>query len=282
MIRKMIGWGLAQWFILSGGLKRKLKEYDGEGAILSLVGHDPTPVELEKILKWVIDHGFTFVSTDQLLDKNLPKGRKAWLTFDDGWKSFNDFIPIFEKLNVPVTVFIAPHETERGQLWTNSIMPVTSQEDFRKLYKLPLVEREQKVDEILAKIGNPRKLLTKDELIEIAKHPLITLENHTWSHLSCSHRPVEDVVEEVRKASDTLQEWTGRKCRLVCFPFGQYREDAYNAVLEMGLRPVTCEAGLMIISKVGEYRNMFREKVSFAENVCRILNAWMKVQVPDK
>ena len=54
MIRKMIGWGLAQWFILSGGLKRKLKEYDGEGAILSLVGHDPTPVELEKILKWVI------------------------------------------------------------------------------------------------------------------------------------------------------------------------------------------------------------------------------------
>lgn len=282
MIRKLMGWAVAQWFILSGKLSRQLKVYDQEGAILSLVGHDPTPQELEKLLNWVKSKGFAFVSTDDLLDGKLPKGRKAWLTFDDGWKSFKTFLPVFEKLSIPVTVFIAPHETERGQLWTNSIMSVTSQAVIREMYKLPLVEREQKVDEILTKIGNPRMLLTKDELIEIAKHPLITLENHTWSHMSCSHRPVEDVVDEVKKTNEILQEWTGRKCRLVCFPFGQYREEAYKAVLEMGLRPVTCEAGLMTIDKVGEYRNMFRENVSFAENVCRMVNAWMKVQVPDK
>lgn len=282
MIRKLIGWTIAQWFILSGKLCRQLKVYDKEGTVLSLVGHDPTPEELEKILKWVINHGFTFVSTDDLLNGNLPNGRKAWLTFDDGWKSFKNFIPIFEKLNVPATVFIAPHETERGQLWTNSIMSVVSMERIREIYKMPLCEREKVVDEILAKIGNPRKLLTNEELIELAKSEWVTLENHTWSHMSCSHRPVEDVLEEVKKTSETLQKWTGRKCRLVCFPFGQYREGAYNAVLEMGLRPVTCEAGLMTIDKVGEYRNMFRENVTFVENVCRILNAWMKVQVPDK
>lgn len=282
MIRKMIGWGLAQWFILSGGLKRKLKEYDGEGAILSLVGHDPTPVELEKILKWVIDHEFTFVSTDQLLDKNIPKGRKAWLTFDDGWTSFKSFLPIFEKLRVPVTLFVAPHETERGQIWTNSIMSAVPIERIREIYKMPLCEREKVIDEILAKIGNPRKLLTKEELIELAKCEWVTLENHTWSHMSCSHRPAEEVAGELRKTSAELKTWTGRACRLACFPFGQYREESYKAAIEMGLRPVTCEAGLMTIDKVGEYRNMFRENVTFAENICRILNAWMKVQVPDK
>lgn len=282
MIRKVIGWGIAQWFILSGARKRKLKEYDNKNTVLSLVGHDPTPEELEKILQWLIDHGFTFVSTDQLLNKNLPKGRKAWLTFDDGWTSFKSFLPIFAKLRVPVTLFVAPHETERGQIWTNSIMSAVSMERIRGIYKMPLCEREKIVDEILAKIGNPRKLLTKEELVELAKSEWVTLENHTWSHLSCSHRPVADVVEEIKKANEILQEWTGRKCRLVCFPFGQYREGSYNAVLEMGLHPVTCEAGLMTIDKVGEYRNMFRENVSFSENICRCLNSWLKVVTPDK
>lgn len=282
MIRKLTGWCVAQWFVLSGALKRKLNEYDNETMVLSIVGHDPMPEELEKILKWVINHGFTFVSTDQLLDKNLPKGRKAWLTFDDGWTSFKSFLPIFEELRVPVTLFIAPHETERGQIWTNSIMSAVSMERIREIYKMSLCEREKVTDKILAKIGNPRKLLTKDELIELAKSEWVTLENHTWSHMSCSHRPAEEVIEELKKTNMELKAWTGRMCRLACFPFGQYREGAYKAAIELGLKPVTCEAGTMTVDNVGAYRNMFRENVTFAENICRIMNAWIKVEVPDK
>lgn len=87
-LRELVGFLLAWGYILSGKRRRMLKVYDDESKVLSIVGHDPTPEMLEKILRWIIGRGFTFVSTDQLLNKDLPQGRKAWLTFDDGWKSF--------------------------------------------------------------------------------------------------------------------------------------------------------------------------------------------------
>lgn len=277
MIRKIIGWGIAQWFILSGKLRRQLKLYDQEGTILSLVGHDPTPQELEKLLSWVKSKGFTFVSTDDLLDGKLPKGRKAWLTFDDGWKSFKTFLPIFEKLNIPVTVFIAPHETERGQVWANAIKPIATKDLYQNLFAQAVEDRESFIDSKIKNDSSVRTLLTQEEIIELSKYKQITIENHTWSHLSCKHRPVDEVIKELTMCNNVLKEWVNRKCRLACYPFGMYTKEVYDATVKLGLCPVTCHPGIMTLDNIGYRRNMFREGLSFSENICRLTNAWIKI-----
>lgn len=282
MIRRLIGWLIALWFILSGKLARMLKVYDRPENVLSLVGHDPKPEDFERLLSWIIKHGFTFVSTDDLLDGTLPDGRKAWLTFDDGWLGFLNLLPILEKYNVPVTIFIAPHETERGQLWPDSIMSEVTQKHIREMYSADLISREKEVDAILAQIGNPRRLMDFETLKKLAKHPLVTLENHTWSHLSCSHRPVAEIIDEVETTTEFIRNLTGRLCRLMCFPYGHYTREAFEAIEQLGLFPVTCDAGEMQIACVGAHRNMFREGVSDTENICRSLNAWINVTTPDR
>ena len=61
--------------------------------------------ELDRLLGWLEAHG--------VLDR-------LWLTFDDGWLSVGESVPVLEKYNVRAKVFIAPGETIRGRVWTSA------------------------------------------------------------------------------------------------------------------------------------------------------------------
>lgn len=287
MVRKVLGWLVAQRYVAFGKRRRMVRQYDAPGSVLSIFSHNPTAVVLEDVLGWLRGQGFSFVSTDELLEMRAGRlawrSRLAWLTFDDGWAGFEErLLPILERWQVPATIFVAPEETWRGQIWTNSVMGAVTAETFSAWYDLPAEARYRKVDEVLGHIGNPRRLADEAELRRLAKHPLMTLENHTWSHLSCSHRPVEEVVEEVRKTQEALTAWTGRVPKLCCYPFGHCTEETDEALRAMGLLPVHSQPGVMTLGTLGLCRNMFTETMSAQENIGRVLGAWPKVKVRTK
>lgn len=287
MMRKFAGWGIGRFYASLGMRHRAIRHQEETGGILSLFGHDPRPEVLTSLVEWFVREGFSFVSTDTLLEMRAGhvdwRPRLAWLTFDDGWAGFEGLLlPILERWGVPATIFVAPNETYRGQIWTNSVMAAVAADTFAAWYGLPSETRYRNVDEVLGRIGNPRCLADEEELRRLAKHPLITLENHTWSHLSCSHRPVEEVLEEVRRTQETLMEWTGRTPKLVCYPFGHYTKETDEALFAMGLLPVHSQPGTMTLETFGRYRNMFTETMSTQENIGRVLGAWPKVKARTK
>lgn len=101
MIRKLIGQVVAWRYILTGARRRAVCRYDVSGTVLSLFAHDPSPAVLEPVLRWLKRQGFTFVSTDALLEmaegKRPWQPRTAWLTFDDGWAGFEqNLLPILD------------------------------------------------------------------------------------------------------------------------------------------------------------------------------------------
>ena len=287
-LRKTIGWGVAMAYVLSGCRRRCLSIYKRrEGAVLSLFGHSPQPQVLDSLLNWLKRKGFHFVSTDELLAmrdgevKWTPQ--TAWLTFDDGWGGFErDLLPVLERYRVPATIFVAPRETGRGKIWTNSIMGIMN--GWQNLYDKSAEERYQIVDKVLADAGiafseEGRQLAGKEELCRIARHPLVTLENHTYTHLSCSRRPVAEVLGEIKKTQSVISEWTGRIPRLVCYPFGHCTEETDAAIKDIGLIPVSSFPGCMTLQSIGTCRNMFHDAMGQAENVGRVLQAWPKVRV---
>ena len=282
-IRKAVGWGVATSYVLSGCRRRQLAAYSMNGAVLSVFGHSPRPIVLDSLLGWLVRRGFSFISTDELLSvrdgKRAWEPRMAWLTFDDGWAGFErELLPILERYQVPATIFVAPKETERGKIWTNSVMGLTS--EWHKWYDLHADERYSEVDKVLAEnLGKVRQLADKDELRRLSRHPLVTLENHTYTHLSCSHRPVDEVVDEVRKTQGVLTEWTGRTPRLMCYPFGHCTDETDNAIRELGLIPVSSFPGHMTVETVGRFRNMFHDAMGTQENIGRILEAWPRINV---
>ena len=286
IFRYIAGWVVGVFFVVTGRRARQMERYDEPGAFLSIVYHDPCARVFVGVIKWLIKHGFTFVSPDELFmirdGRAQWRPRMVWLSFDDGWLNFKTRImPILEKYSIKATLFIAPHETKRGWIWTNSIMPHAPFEKLREMYSWSADNRYAVVDAILAEGHNARQLMDEPTIRELAHHPLITIENHTLTHLSCSHRPVSEVILEVKDAQKILQDWTNRVPRMVCYPFGHCNKDTDEAVKRFDLAPVRLDAGVSEIHDIGAHRNLVCDRYSITENVCRALNAWVKVTVPD-
>lgn len=279
-VRKTVGWMVAQGFIRSGIRARAVRRYDQPGTCLSLCAHDPTPEVLQRLIRWLKARGFQFVSEDALLSGALPTGRLAWLTFDDGWRGFRSVLGILEREEVPASLFIAPGESRRGFLWTNALLSKVPMARVRALYRVAREAREEAVAQIL---GPPqaqtRTLLSPEEISALAAHPLLTIGNHTCSHLSISHRTFAEAVAEIEEAQALLRDWTGRAPRCVCYPFGHRTAEVDRWLRAQGLQPVGLLPGVDRVGEsLGRFRNMIYDEMSLAENACRIVKAWLPIR----
>ena len=282
LIRRAIGWCVGMFYVTIGTRKRALAQYRHPGTILSIFSHNPSHNVLEGVILWLKRKGFTFISTDELLDirdgKREWKPLTAWLTFDDGWQGFPDnLLPVLEKYSVPATVFVAPNETKRGYVWLTLGVMEAFCGRIKELFAMPSDERYEAIGPVIEEHNPCTHLMDEDEIRKLSKHRLITIENHTWSHLSASHRPVDEVVSEIQQTEEVISDWTGRRPRMVCYPFGHRTHETDIAIEKIGLVPVTSIAGLMDIKALGINRNMFTDDMSLVENVGRILGAWPRV-----
>lgn len=258
MVRKFIGWLVAIAYALTGARRRVVRRLKA-GDKLPVVIHALSAEQLDRILAWLKAHG--------VLDS-------LWLTFDDAWTTLKESVPVLEKYNVPAKVFVAPSQTLRGNVWTEEATQLgISASTWRSWYSLSESERNAKLDQASTRSTCSTRLLNKDEVVEISRHPLISIENHTYSHLSATHRPVEEVLAEVVLAQATLTAWTGRESEWLAWPFGRGSEELDDGVVALGLKTVYTRQGY----EIGPCRNMALEDVSFQENLGRILGAWPKV-----
>jgi len=258
-MRKLIGWLVAVAYALLGARRRVVRRLKAGGK-LPVVVHALPAEQLERILAWL--------KRNDVLDS-------LYLTFDDGWATLKDSMPVLEKYNVSAKVFIAPGETLRGNVWTEEAnqrgIPAST---WRSWYSLSEHDRNAKLSQHLVPHSPfPVTLLSKDEVIELSRHPLISIENHTWSHLSAPHRPMDEVVAEVVKTQETLTEWTGRKPEWLAWPFGRGTPELDSKMESLGLKTVYTRQGY----EIGPCRNMALADMSFQENLGRVLGAWPKV-----
>lgn len=275
IFRREIGWLIGEFFAMSGARCRALRKLDEPGVILPVVFHAMPAHDVEAVLRWLADNNVGFVAPDA--DGFAVNGRKAWITFDDGWKELADTLPVLEEMKVPATVFIAPGEIERGCIWTNEVIGHIPETERFRLYSLPAGERYETIDRILQRKDRPRRLLTSEEVKSLAKHPCITIGNHTWTHLSCPHRPQEEVLKEIDETQKTLSEWCGYAPRYFAYPFGRGNEDLDVAIRSRNLIPAYTRQGNICESQSSFPRNSAVEDMTLSENIGRILQAWIRV-----
>ena len=116
-LRKTIGWFVAQAFRLAGARRRAVACATAPGVILPIVIHAAKAEEVRAILAWLKRGG--------VLDH-------VWLSFDDGWREFKDTVKVLEEFEKPATLFVAPGETMRGDVWTDGL----SVPERQRLYQL--------------------------------------------------------------------------------------------------------------------------------------------------
>lgn len=277
--RHQVGWCVAQAYRLAGARRRALKRCAAPGLTLPIAAHGPQPEEFRGFLTALRNFGFRFVSTDEVRAGRATGERRAWLSFDDGFASLKEIIPILEEFEAPATVFVAPGEILREHIWTDGFWNGLLDDDFHAWYELPASERYARVDAAWVRMDRSRflPLLKSEEIAAISRHPLVTIGNHTWSHLSATHRPAEETLAEIDRAQKTLTEWTGRTPTEFAYPFGHGSAELDAAIRARGLLPFWLAPGLATAETFGSSRNLFMEGMTLAENLGRVLQAWPKI-----
>ena len=193
------------------------------------------------------------------------------ITFDDGYKeTVNTVLPIIEKYNVPITVFVTYNERDVTEFWMSDILRLIFEGDFengnlyfeikgekifltikdindkynayyffRRLFREQSKEFRKKVLEEIHKQTNIEwksraefRPLDKEDILKLSKHELVDVGAHTVEHVSLAKYSEEIQRIDIENSIEIIQGITGKKVDYFAYPFGN-SEDVNNATTKI-------------------------------------------------
>lgn len=236
-----------------------------------------TPEFLDAAIRQLKAEGYRFVPLEEvpaLLRSPEPGRPFAAFTLDDGYRNNRDHaLPVFERHDVPFTVFVCRGFSERTHtIWWETaaailcrqrrvdfsgsepiVRDVGTRADmraaFRGMAEAICAEGDdamiERLDRAAREIGITPEAIVEDlvmsgeELAAFARHPLVTLGAHSVSHRSLGFLDPATIADEVGRSADYVSEITGRRPATFAYPYGDGRsvtDESVRAVEEAGFR----------------------------------------------
>lgn len=186
------------------------------------------------------------------------------VSFDDGYKDFiENAIPILEDMEIPATVFITTMENQNVKMmWWDELEYLIFHKnlheftlndyEFRYSWKLDTLEdrcdcynslhfliksaidvgrRMKWMDQLWDSIGENKcdlqeyKMMDREDISYIDRHPLITIGGHTCSHPDLKNQSLDVRKKEIEDSIKYVNSIVKDKIQVFAFPFGKYPED---------------------------------------------------------
>lgn len=184
--------------------------------------------------------------------QSLPN-KAIVITFDDGYIDNLLFAkPLLEKYKIPATIFVTTHYiNKKKELWWDELeritLPIehtwdvtqnffpsakykTYAELHQKLQPLSFQAREEALAALRKKYNlkdHPRKfyrVMTSDELREIAQSPYIEIGSHGITHSRFSSQNKKELLYEIRGSKTFLENITQKLVTSFSYPFGTHAD----------------------------------------------------------
>lgn len=200
---------------------------DNLNNILSLYFHNPKPEEFENIIKWCIKKGYQFIDLHTFLttlkSDNRIDHKVAYISLDDGWKDNLNLIPIIEKYNVPITIFVPIEPLQSGNYWWEYVKKRHPQNSFREIQTFKTYS-EEKFNDTLSNLKNGTKLerssISLSELNSISQHPLIEIQSHSFNHPILTNLSDQSLEIELKGSKDFLENFLNKRIFAFSYPNG--------------------------------------------------------------
>jgi peptidoglycan/xylan/chitin deacetylase (PgdA/CDA1 family) len=215
---------------------------------------------LEAQIRLLLGRGYVPGGPQDVLD---GRRRVLHVTFDDGYRSVLDALPILERYGVPSTVFVCTDLAREGR-------PLAVPELSLELEK------------------NPAHLATLPwSTLRSLPSALVEIGSHTVSHPHLTQCSDAELREELGESRRELEDELGRPCPFIAYPFGEHDERVRAAVRTAGYQAAFALPGslrafdLMQIPRIGLWRrdadSPMRVRVKTATSV-RLVGAGLRPQ----
>lgn len=253
--------------------------------ISSIYFHDPSPELFETVLKWYKKHHYRIISLQELEEllekKRLPEERVAYISFDDGWRSNLDLLPICEKYNASITVFVATGPLTAGNYWWEYAVKKLGRPKMLELKKLPEKEFYARLSEIKKGLEIERSSMTVEELKQFAKHPFITIQSHTVNHPVLTTSTDKTLKMEVTESKKYLEDLLGKTIDVFSFPNGNVGQREIDVLKEAGYRyAFTTQANSFSVEDYNPYllpRNAMNNRGGKYDNLAKLTGIWYRL-----
>lgn len=259
-----------------------------------------SPEFLDSFIKQLLAKGYDIISLDDLYTIILsqkPVKNKVIFTFDDGYKdNLTKALPIFEKYNVPFTIYITTSFPDKSAfIWWYALEDILLRNDIIELGDgaifqcANLIEKQKTfltIREKILKLEQMDLRLNLDQLFQhykvnwslyledltlsweqvntLAQHSLVTIGGHTLNHYAFNQLSGSQIVYEVLEANKRLQNKISKPIEHFAYPFGSTNEVSkaeYDVVKALGFKTVTT-------TRRG---NIFLEHINHLESLPRIM-----------
>jgi peptidoglycan/xylan/chitin deacetylase (PgdA/CDA1 family) len=218
-----------------------------------------TVEQFRRFVDYFLNHGYAFVSPDDLLSGLDPAKKFVLITFDDGYFNNLRALPVLEEFGVPAVFCISiGHVVERKAFWWDVVhrervrrgasMKAASRE-IGALRKKTHIEIDRYLIDTFGRhalrpVGDIDRSFTPAELRVFAEHELVFLGNHTYSHAILSNYSYAEMRAEVQVAQNLIARVTGVSPLLMAYPNGTAPTTVVPILQECGLRLGVTVAGL--------------------------------------
>ena len=163
------------------------REQDPDGLVV--------PVEqLRDAVESLRQRGYRFLTASDFvrqMRKNRPGRGVCALTFDDGSEDNATVLPgVLASLGVPATLYVCPGLLGQPHPWLEP--------------------------------GSGVRIMTRDQLIETARHDHIEIGSHTVRHADLAHADDERAYRELAESKRLLEDMIGRSVTSFAYPYGHY------------------------------------------------------------
>lgn len=237
-----------------------------------------TVEQLRRLVGYYLDHGYRFVSPDDILGGLGPDGKYALLSFDDGYYNNTLALPVLAEFGVPAVFFVSTDHVLRNRcFWWDVLYREGAARGLsaRRIYREGTALKARRTDEIEAELtarfgpgaftprGDIDRPFTPGELREFARSPHVHLGNHTASHAILTNYTPEQVRAQVLGAQEAIRALTGVSPSVIAYPNGAHTEAIVRTCGEVGLKvgftirpaksPVPLAAGSPSLLQLGRF-----------------------------
>lgn len=224
-----------------------------------LLFHDMDTVDAERNFIYLKKHYHIISLQDYLNAVNqkisLPC-KSVVITFDDGHISNYQMLPVIQRLQIPVTVFLCSsivgtnrhfwfRHSEEVKLRVESLKQLTNKQRFETMKQWGFDQKKEYTD---------TQALTKEQIVEMKS--LVDFQSHTCYHPilpQCDH---EEALFEIAGSKQQLEDNFGLKIVALSYPNGDYSSRDIEMAKEAGYHcAVTVDSGYN-----NAYTDLFRLK----------------------